>query len=255
MKRLEQVLLAARQVLYDRFEELSEKSRNDYPMLFGHNLWLESDKIKEEDKLRRALKHGILGIGFNGLYEALLAIYKKNKIENIKEAQELGIEIIKTIRKKCDKFSEENNLNYQVIALPEDYDKDMFIDIDQIIHGKIKGVTDKEYYTNSFHVPVYYEISAFDKIKLEGPYHALTNAGHITYVELDGDPLKNLGAFEEVVRAMKDAGVGYGSINHPVDRDPVCGFTGIIENECPHCKRNADEKESGSERINRIKVD
>ena len=205
LKRLEQVFLAARQVLYDRFEELSEKSRNDYPMLFGHNLWLESDKIKEEDKLRRALKHGILGIGFNGLYEALLAIYKKNKIENIKEAQELGIEIIKTIRKKCDKFSEENNLNYQVIALPEDYDKDMFIDIDQIIHGKIKGVTDKEYYTNSFKIKLN---NLEDRIKWEAPFHKYTNAGHTFIIEVK-DYNNDKEKLKEILNILLNENIGF----------------------------------------------
>ena len=107
--------------------------------------------------------------------------------------------------------------------------------------GIIPGVTDRDYYTNSFHVPVYFPVSAFEKIQIEAPYHALTNAGHITYVELDGDPTQNLEAFERVVRCMNDAGVGYGSINHPVDRDPVCGYTGIIGDECPCCGRREDE--------------
>ena len=183
LKRLEQVLLAARQVLYDRFEELSEKSRNDYPMLFGHNLWLESDKIKEEDKLRRALKHGILGIGFNGLYEALLAIYKKNKIENIKEAQELGIEIIKTIRKN----------------------KDMFIDIDQIIHGKIKGVTDKEYYTNSFKIKLN---NLEDRINWEAPFHKYTNAGHTFIIEVK-DYNNDKEKLKEILNILLNENIGF----------------------------------------------
>jgi len=113
-------------------------------------------------------------------------------------------------------------------------------------------VTDKEYYTNSFHIPVAYKISAFDKIRLEAPYHALTNAGHITYVELDGDPCKNLDAFEKIIRHMKESGVGYGSINHPVDRDPVCGYTGVINGECPACHRKEDDGKAEFERIRRI---
>jgi ribonucleoside-triphosphate reductase len=124
--------------------------------------------------------------------------------------------------------------------------------LDKERFGIIEGVTDKIYYTNSFHIPVSFEISAFDKIKIEAPYHALTNAGHITYVELDGDPCKNLDAFEQIIRLMKESGVGYGSINHPVDRDPVCGYTGIIDNECPGCKRKETEGDAGFERIRRI---
>ena len=113
-------------------------------------------------------------------------------------------------------------------------------------------MTDREYYTNSFHVPVYYPISAYDKIRIEAPYHQLTNGGHITYIEMDGDPSQNLEAFEQVVRFMKEAGIGYGSINHPLDRDPLCGYNGIIENECPGCGRREDEGDVGFERIRRI---
>ena len=124
--------------------------------------------------------------------------------------------------------------------------------MDKERYGEIPGVTDRDYYTNSFHIPVYYNINAFDKIKKEAPYHALTNAGHISYIELDGDPLKNLDAFEQVIRCMKESGIGYGSVNHPVDRDPVCGYTGIIDNECPHCGRHEDDGEPKFERIRRI---
>jgi ribonucleoside-triphosphate reductase len=109
--------------------------------------------------------------------------------------------------------------------------------IDKKKYGTIKGVTDKEYYTNGFHVPVGFKICAYDKIMLEAPYHALTNAGHITYIELDGDTVQNLDAFESIIRLMKESGVGYGAINHPVDRDPVCGFVGVIGDTCPGCGR------------------
>ena len=143
-------------------------------------------------------------------------------------------------------------LNFTLIATPAEGLSGRFVRIDRAKYGVIEGVTDREYYTNSFHIPVYYNINAFDKIRLEAPYHALTNAGHITYIELDGDPCKNLDAFEQVVRCMKESGVGYGSINHPVDRDPVCGYTGIIDNECPCCHRTEDDGDQGFERIRRI---
>ena len=251
---LEREIRLCRDQLLERLEIQSQKRVKNYPFLMGQGIWIDSNRLGVDEEVREVLKHGTLSVGFIGLAETLKALTGKHHGES-EDAQKLGLEIIGYMRKRMDDFSREYGLNFSLLATPAEGLSGRFVRLDRELFGNIEGITDREYYTNSFHVPVYYEISAFDKIKLEGPYHALTNAGHITYVELDGDPLKNLGAFEEVVRAMKDAGVGYGSINHPVDRDPVCGFTGIIENECPHCKRNADEKESGSERINRIKVD
>lgn len=251
---LEREIRLCRDQLLERLEIQSQKRVKNYPFLMGQGIWIDSNRLGVDEEVREVLKHGTLSVGFIGLAETLKALTGKHHGES-EDAQKLGLEIIGYMRKRMDDFSREYGLNFSLLATPAEGLSGRFVRLDRELFGNIEGITDREYYTNSFHVPVYHEISAFDKIKLEGPYHALTNAGHITYVELDGDPLKNLGAFEEVVRAMKDAGVGYGSINHPVDRDPVCGFTGIIENECPHCKRNADEKESGSERINRIKVD
>lgn len=251
---LEREIRLCRDQLLERLEIQSQKRVKNYPFLMGQGIWIDSNRLGVDEEVREVLKHGTLSVGFIGLAETLKALTGKHHGES-EDAQKLGLEIVGYMRKRMDDFSREYGLNFSLLATPAEGLSGRFVRLDRELFGNIEGITDREYYTNSFHVPVYYEISAFDKIKLEGPYHALTNAGHITYVELDGDPLKNLGAFEEVVRAMKDAGVGYGSINHPVDRDPVCGFTGIIENECPHCKRNADEKESGSERINRIKVD
>ena len=251
---LEREIRLCRDQLLERLEIQSQKRVKNYPFLMGQGIWIDSNRLGVDEEVREVLKHGTLSVGFIGLAETLKALIGKHHGES-EDAQKLGLEIVGYMRKRMDDFSREYGLNFSLLATPAEGLSGRFVRLDRELFGNIEGITDREYYTNSFHVPVYHEISAFDKIKLEGPYHALTNAGHITYVELDGDPLKNLGAFEEVVRAMKDAGVGYGSINHPVDRDPVCGFTGIIENECPHCKRNADEKESGSERINRIKVD
>ena len=124
--------------------------------------------------------------------------------------------------------------------------------MDKRKYGSLPGITDKEYYTNSFHIPVYYPIKAFKKIQLEAPYHALTNAGHITYVELDGDTSKNPEAFESIIRYMREQGVGYGSINHPLDRDPVCGYVGVINDVCPRCGRREGEGLS-REAWNRLK--
>ena len=154
------------------------------------------------------------------------------------------------MRKKADEYSKKYNLNITIIATPAEGLSGRFTAMDKAIYGKLKGITDRDYYTNSFHVPVYYKIPAIDKIALEAPYHEFTNAGHITYVELDGDTTRNVEAFEKVVRIMKEAGIGYGAINHPVDRDPVCGFTGVINDTCPGCGRREDD--IAFERIRRI---
>ena len=145
------------------------------------------------------------------------------------------------MREKCDEYSQKYNLNFTLLATPAEGLSGRFVGIDRDIYGKIKGVTDRAYYTNSFHVPVYYDISIADKLKIEGKYHGLTNAGHISYIELDGDPSDNLEGFESVVRIMKESDIGYGAINHPVDRDPVCGYVGIIKDVCPKCGRKARE--------------
>jgi len=141
------------------------------------------------------------------------------------------------MREKLDEYSQQYKLNFTCLATPAEGLSGRFTKIDRAIYGKIKGVTDRSYYTNSFHVPVHYNISIAKKIKTEAPYHALTNAGHISYIELDGDVTENVEAFESVVRLMKEAGIGYGAINHPVDRDPVCGYVGVIKDVCPGCGR------------------
>ncbi|MDR2900620.1 MAG: anaerobic ribonucleoside triphosphate reductase, partial [Treponema sp.] len=167
-----------------------------------------------------------------------------------KEAQELGLKIIGHKRSRMDKAALEYKMNFSLIATPAEGTAGRFVKMDRDLFGDIPGVTDREYYTNSFHIPVYYHIGAFKKIEIEAPYHALTNAGHISYIELDGDASKNPEAFEKVVRAMKEAGIGYGSLNHPVDRDSVCGYRGIIGETCPKCGRS--EGAIPFERIRRI---
>ncbi|MDO5414700.1 MAG: anaerobic ribonucleoside triphosphate reductase [Bacillota bacterium] len=237
--------------LMERYKIQASKKVKNYPFLMGQGIWLDSEKLKPEDSVAEVLKHGTLTVGFIGLAECLKALLGVHHGESA-EAQRLGLEIIGFMRKKMDDYTKETGFNYTLIATPAEGLSGRFVRIDRARYGVIEGVTDRDYYTNSFHVPVYYNINAFDKIKLEAPYHALTNAGHITYVELDGDPCKNLDAFEQVVRCMKESGVGYGSINHPVDRDPVCGYTGIIDNECPHCHRTEEDGDQGFERIRRI---
>ena len=235
-QELDSLLELCRDQLLERYEIQCNKRVYNFPFLMGQANWLDSDKLKPNDKLKKVLKHGTLSIGFIGLAECLKALIGEHHGESTK-AQKLGLEIVGHMRQKCDEFSQEYKLNFTCLATPAEGLSGRFTKIDQAIYGKIKGVTDREYYTNSFHVPVYYDISIAKKIKLEGPYHALTNAGHISYIELDGDVTENLDAFESVVRMMHDAGVGYGAINHPVDRDPVCGYVGVIKDVCPGCGR------------------
>ena len=239
--------------LMERYKIQASKKVKNYPFLMGQGIWLDSDKLKPEDSVAEVLKHGTLTVGFIGLAECLKALIGSHHGET-PEAQSLGLEIIGFMRKKMDEATEKTGFNYSLIATPAEGLSGRFVRIDRAKYGVIEGVTDRDYYTNSFHIPVYFNISAFDKIRLEAPYHALTNGGHITYVELDGDPCKNLEAFEQVVRCMKENGVGYGSINHPVDIDPVCGYTGIIDNECPCCHRTEDDSDRGFERIRRLAV-
>lgn len=166
----------------------------------------------------------------------------ENTTAESEDSQKLGLEIITYMREKCDSESNKTGLNFTLLATPAEGLSGRFVKIDKKRFGIIEGVTDRDYYTNSFHVPVYYPIMAAKKIALEAPYHALTNAGHISYVELDGDTTKNPEAFEAIIRCMKEAGIGYGSVNHPVDRDPVCGFTGVIDDVCPRCGRREGEE-------------
>lgn len=235
--------------LLERFEIQAKKKVKNFPFLMGQHLWLDSHKLNDNDEIREVIKHGTLSMGFIGLAECLKALIGEHHGES-ERAQKLGLEIIKHMRQRMDEVSQSLKLNFTLLATPAEGTAGRFVKMDREIFGNIPGVTDREYYTNSFHIPVYYKISAFDKIRLEAPYHELTNAGHITYIELDGDPLNNLRAFEKIIRAMKEAGGGYGSINHPVDRDPVCGYTGIIGDTCPFCGRK--EGDIKFERIRRI---
>ena len=226
--------------LLDRFAIQRKKKVRNFPFLMGQGVWLGSEKLGADDEVGEVLKHGTLSIGFIGLAETLTALYGHHHGEG-EEYQAKGIEIIGYMRSVVDEMCEKTGLNFSLLATPAEGLSGRFVRMDKKRFGLIPGVTDKDYYTNSFHVPVAYQISAFDKIRLEAPYHNFTNAGHITYVELDGDVSQNLEAFEAVVRAMKEYGIGYGAINHPVDRDPVCGYNGIIGDVCPRCGRRDGE--------------
>lgn len=237
--------------LLERFEIQCRKKVRNFPFLMGQGVWLDSEKLGWNDEVREVLKHGTLSVGFIGLAETLVALTGQHHGQS-ERSQRLGLEIIAHMRARMDEESKKRGLNFSLLATPAEGLSGRFIKIDKERFGILSGITDREYYTNSFHIPVYFPISAFRKIELEAPYHALTNAGHISYIEMDGDPLQNLSAFEKVIRCMKEQGIGYGSVNHPVDRDPCCGYTGIINDECPGCGRKENEGELGFERIRRI---
>ena len=249
---LDRIMDLAIDQLKDRFRIQCSKKVRNFPFLMGQGIWIDSETLSPDDSVAEVLRHGTLSVGFIGLAETLKALIGEHHGESDR-ARALGIQIISRMRHRLDEEAKNTHLNFSLLATPAEGLSGRFVRMDAEKYGLIPGVTDRAYYTNSFHVPVYYPISAFDKIKIEAPYHELTNAGHISYVELDGDPLQNLEAFEKIIRCMKESGIGYGSINHPVDRDPVCGYTGIIGDKCPLCGRpEKDHNRVGFERIRRI---
>lgn len=250
-EELNHLLEITKDQLLERLEIQKNKKVFNFPFLMGQGVWKNSKNLKATDRLGDLLNTGTLTVGFIGLAECLVAMIGEHHGES-DYAQEKGVEIITHMRKVLDKYSKEYSLNFSLIATPAEGLSGRFVAIDQTIFGSIEGITDKDYYTNSFHVPVYYPISIEEKLKKEGPYHALTNAGHISYVELDGDTTNNVESFIEVVHMMKENDIGYGAINHPIDRDPVCGYTGIIEDVCPQCGRSEHQNEYNFERIRRI---
>ena len=247
--QLEITLLRVAQQLLDRYEVQKKRTVRNFPFLMGEHVWMGSEELGPDDSLETVLKNGTLSIGFIGLAETLKSLTGKHHGESV-EAQRLGLQIVGMIRNFCDNMAKETGLNFSCLATPAEGLSGRFVKMDRERYGSIPGVTDREYYTNSFHVPVHFSVNAAKKIDIEAPYHALTNAGHISYVEVDGDATQNLPAFEAIIRHMKESGIGYGSINHPVDRDPVCGFNGIIGDECPKCGRTEDGQPF--ERVRRI---
>jgi ribonucleoside-triphosphate reductase len=250
-EELERKLALVTDQLLDRYRIQAAKKVRNFPFLMGQGIWIGSDKLSLDDEVGEILKHGTLSVGFIGLAEALVALIGSHHGET-PEAKNLGLEIVGFMRNYLDRLSAVKQMNFTLLATPAEGLAGRFVRIDRMKFGEIEGVTDRDYYTNGFHIPVHFPISAYEKIRIEAPYHSLTNAGHITYVELDGDASNNVEAFERIVRAMKEAGIGYGSVNHPVDRDPVCGYNGIIDDVCPGCGRTEEDGSLGFERIRRI---
>lgn len=248
---LEEKLILVKDQLLDRMRIQGNRRVKNFPFLMGQGIWIDSEKLGPEDKVAEVIKHGSLSIGFIGLAETLVALIGKHHGES-EEAQELGLRIIGFMNDRANEYAEQYKLNFGILATPAEGLSSRFTKMDKKKFGIIPGVTDREYYTNSFHVPVYFPISAYKKIQLEAPYHALCPAGHISYIEMDGDPSQNVEAFVHLIKAMKKAGIGYGAINHPVDRCPRCGYSGVLKDECPNCGLKEKESHTGWIKIRRI---
>ncbi len=250
-KLLDEMLMLVHKQLLQRFEIQCLKHPRNYPFLMGQGIWLGTEHLGPDDDVREALKNGTLTVGFIGLAETLTSLIGEHHGQS-ERAQKLGLEIVQHMRDYTDAWSEDEHMNYSVIGTPAESLSGRFVNIDKKLYGIIPGVTDKNYYTNSSHVPVSFEITAYKKVEIEAPYHAIENGGHILYIELDGDPTKNINAIIKLVKHMHDKGAGYMAINHPVDRDPVCGYVGIIDDVCPRCGRKEGEPMS-MEMWNKIK--
>ena len=234
--------LASRQLIH-RFEVLSQLRVKDLPFLMGQRLYMGTEHLEPEDSIRDVIKHGTLAIGFIGVAETVQALMGSHHGEN-KEAAQLAYSIVEHMRRRVDQFGEEYDLNFVLYATPAEGLSGRFVNIDSKYYGIVPGVTDKDFYTNSYHLPVNFATSLFEKISIEGQFHSLCNAGHITYVELEAPPMHNVKAVESIVRYMQDSDVGYGGVNYPVDECCNCAYSGIMEISCPYC---------GSVQIRRIR--
>jgi len=229
--------------LYERYAYQRTALACQFPFMMGNDIWKGGASVPPDRQVGDILKHGTLGIGFIGGHNAMVAIYGEGHAEN-KDSYQTLTEAVEVINDVVEKYKKKYGLNYAVLATPAEGLAGRFTRMDREKYGLIPGVNDREYYVNSFHIDVKTHISAFEKIKLEAPFHAITKGGHITYVELDGEAKKNVKSIFAIVKAMEDAGVGYGSINHPVDTCKECGYKGVIYSECPVC---------GSDNISRIR--
>jgi len=241
---LDETLDFAMSQLKTRYDLQKNMRVSDFPFLMGQRLYMDSEKLKPDDTIESAIKHGTLTVGFIGLAECLVALTGTHHGQN-QSSQALGISIVSHMRRRCDEASKKHSLNYSLLATPAEQLSGKFTALDVEKYGVLPGVTDKAWYTNSFHVPVEHEITALDKIAVEGPYHKYCNAGHISYVELESAPGNNIEAYERLIRAMADADMGYGAINFPVDICRDCGTNGLLnEPKCTNC---------GSDNISRVR--
>ena len=235
LDKLDEAIEITGQQLYERYEFQCTAMAKQFPLLMS-GMWLDSENLKPGEEVRPVLKHGTLGVGFIGLAECLIALFGQHHGES-EQMQTLGLYIISYMRDKVNLLSEKYNLNYSVLATPAEGLSGKFTKMDKVKYGVVEGVTDKDYYTNSNHIPVYYKCSAAHKAKIEAPYHDLTRGGHIFYVEMDGDATHNVEAIMDIVALIDKHNIGYGSINHNRNRCLHCGYEDAADNlkECPHC--------------------
>lgn len=238
-RELERVIDTSIAQLIHRYKVQAALKVKDMPFLMGQGLYIDSEDLKPCDEIEKAIKHGTLSVGFIGLAETLKSLMGSHHGESA-DAQELGLQIVEFMRKKMDEATEEHKLNFTLLATPAEGLSGRFVRYDRREFGEIPGVTDKTYYSNSFHVPVGYDINIYDKVSIEGPYHKYCNAGHISYVEFASPPIHNLEAIEDVIRHMKESDIGYAGINFPVDFCTSCSYIGVInKEECPMCNSAA----------------
>jgi len=237
-KFLDETLDLCIEQLLTRYDVQKKLKVKDFPFLMGQKLYLDSDTLQTNDRIEKAIRHGTLSIGFIGLAECLVALTGKHHGESA-ESQALGVAIVGHMRRRCDEAVKKYRLNFSLLATPAEQLSGKFTKLDVERYGIIPNITDKEWYTNSFHVPVEFQINAMEKIAIEGAYHKYCNAGHISYVELESAPVNNLEAFESLIRAMAEADMGYAAVNFPVDICGDCGLNGVIsEDTCPKCGGN-----------------
>ena len=233
--KLDNILQITAKQLDERFQFQKTAMAKQFPLLMKY-LWIGAEKLKPEESIESVINHGTLGIGFIGLAECLVALIGHHHGES-EEAQELGLKIVTYMRDRANGFSEEYHHNYSVLATPAEGLSGKFTKKDRKEFGIIPGVTDRDYYTNSNHVPVYYKCTALKKAQIEAPYHNLTRGGHIFYVEIDGDATHNPSVISSVVDMMDKYDMGYGSVNHNRNRCLDCGYENADANleVCPKC--------------------
>ncbi|WP_338707227.1 anaerobic ribonucleoside triphosphate reductase [Paenibacillus amylolyticus] len=246
---LESVMHNAASGLLHRYRIQTAQPAKASDFMMREGVWEGGEQLGPNEPVAELLKHGTLSLGFIGLAECMTALYGRHHGQDPHVHRE-ALNIIRTMREFCDRMSEQHNLNITLFATPAEGLSGKFTKIDRERYGIIPGVNDREYYTNSFHIPVYHTLPAYRKIELEAPFHTLCNAGAISYVELDGNVRANTAAFLRIVQYALAQDIGYFSINHPIDRCPACGYEGVIGDVCPNC--GAHENHVHFQRLRRV---
>lgn len=246
---LESVMHNATDGLLHRYRIQTNQPAKASDFMMREGVWEGGEQLAPNEPVADLLKHGTLSLGFIGLAECMTALYGRHHGQDPHVHRE-ALNIIRTMREFCDRMSELHNLNITLFATPAEGLSGKFTKLDRERYGSIAGVNDREYYTNSFHIPVYHTLPAYRKIELEAPFHKLCNAGAISYVELDGNVRANTTAFQRIVQYALAQDIGYFSINHPIDRCPACGYEGVIGEVCPGCE--AHENQVHFQRLRRV---